>query len=620
MCDVIAHRGPDGAGVRLDGPIGLGHRRLAILDPSPRGAQPMCNEDGTVWVSYNGEIYNFADLREVLKQRGHLFRSQTDTEVIVHAYEEWGTDCLQRFNGIFAWGLWDGRARRLWLVRDRLGVKPCFYSHQKDLLAFGSEIKSLLTLPSVARRIDYQALAYYLAMNWVPAPHTLFAEIRQLLPGHYLLVEQDGTVNDVAYWRLEYREDRHQSEKQWVEQFDALMADAVRLQLVSDVPFGCFLSGGTDSSSIAWWMARSLSGPLKTFSIAFDEEGYDETPYALQVSQAIGSQHFQQTVTADAAAILPKLVWHGEEPTADSSMLAVYHLAQETRRHVTMVQSGDGADEILAGYETYQAYYLARLYRMLPGLLRRGIIAPLVRTLPASYGKVSWDFKLKRFVAGAEHPPEDAHACWRMIFDSDWRRSLLGPVWDRAGAQSDVIDLFRACFARTEARHPLNRMLYVDTTFYLPNDMLVKVDRMTMAHSLEARVPFLDHRVVEFAATVPPGLKLRRLRTKKYLLRAAMRGRLPDRIVGRKKAGFNIPKGIWMRGSLQPFVRDLLSPQAVRSTGLLDAKTVERLLEDHFGGRADYSHQIWCLMTLVLWHDRFHTRRLSRAESQGTGT
>jgi len=605
MTDSLAHRGPDGEGYHVAGAVGLGHRRLAIIDLSSAGHQPMANEDGSVWITFNGEIYNFHEVRKTLESLGHRFRSGTDTEVVIHAYEEWGVDCVHRFNGMFAFALWDQSSRQLWLVRDRLGVKPLFYAHLPHCLLFGSEIKAILAEPTVDRALDYEALNYYLSLNYTPAPHTLFQRVRQVLPGHFLLVDVTGRLQDVEYWDLIYREDHTSDEREYVEGFAALLEDSVRLRLISDVPFGAFLSGGLDSSSVAYWMSRNLRLPLKTFSIGFQERSFDELSYARRAAQAIGADHRERIVTANVAEVLPELVRHAEEPTADSSMVAVYYLAREARKDVTMVLSGDGADEILAGYETYQATYLHRWYQALPSWLRRRVIARLVEALPVSDRKVSWDFKLRRFVAGGDLPPEDAHATWRMIFDADARKRLLAPIADHPGVKADVLDLYRAVFSRTGARQPLNRMLYVDTRFYLPNDMLVKVDRMTMAHGLEAREPFLDYRLVEFVASIPPRLKLRYLWHKKYLLKRCMAGRLPREIVWRKKQGFNVPQACWIRGGLKTFVTDCLSPAKVREVGIIDPKPVEQLLREHFAERADNSHQIWCLLTLVLWWDRF---------------
>jgi asparagine synthase (glutamine-hydrolysing) len=609
MTDAVAHRGPDGAGTYLSGPIALGHRRLSIIDLSEAGAQPLANEDGTVRVSYNGEIYNFAALREELVARGHAFRSRTDTEVIVHAYEEWGLECLARFNGMFAFALWDDRLQRLWLVRDRLGVKPLFYASTPSALWFGSEVKAVLAA-GVDRRPDYDALGCYLTFNYIPAPHTLLEGVRQLRPGHYLLAGRDGRVEERAYWDVAYEREGEpeQSEASYVEELNGLLSDSVRLRLVSDVPLGVFLSGGVDSSGVAYWMARHRADPVLSFSIGFANDSFDETPYAREVAASIGAEHRERMLDADAALIVPEIVRHAEEPTADSSMVAVYHLARLAREHVTVVQSGDGADELFAGYETYQAHYLHRVYRYLPGAVRRGVVAPLVSMLPPSDHKVSTTEKLQRFVAAAERSSDDAHATWRMIFDEDARRRLLAPV---AGAMAGAIHPltpYREAFSRSPAGHPLNRLLYVDTRVYLPSDMLVKVDRMTMAHGLEAREPYLDYRLVEFAARVPPRLKLRRFTQKKYLLRRALDGKVPGRALHRKKQGFNIPKGQWMRAGLREYVDERLSPSRLRDGGLLDAAAVAALVDAHMTGRADHSHQLWSLLVLSEWCTQFGVR------------
>jgi asparagine synthase (glutamine-hydrolysing) len=608
MTATLAHRGPDGEGWHVQGPVGLGHRRLAIIDLSPTGRQPMNSVDGSIWLTFNGELYNFRELRAELKAHGHVFRSASDTEVVIEAYRRWGVDCLGRFNGMFAFGLWDAGRQRLWLVRDRLGVKPLFYARLATRLVFGSEIKALLADVGVDRSVDFEALSYYLTLNHTPAPHTLFARVRQVLPGHFLLVDVTGRVQDVEYWDVPYKSATESREAVWVEEFAALLEDAVRLRLVADVPYGAFLSGGIDSSAVASLMARHMAGPLKTFSIGFQEATFDERVYARAVARMLSAEHHEHVMSTDLATLLPTLVWHAEEPTADSSMAAVYHLARLARKHVTMVLSGDGADEILAGYETYQAYYLRRWYRRLPAWWRRHVVSPLVCALPASDGKVSWEFKLKRFVRGAELPSEDAHASWRMIFDGEQRRRLLAPLGDEPGLKADAVDLYRAMFAQASGRHPLDRMLYVDTRLYLPNDILVKVDRMTMARGLEAREPYLDYRLVEFAAYLPARYKLRGFRHRKYILTAAMRRRLPEAVLRRRKAGFNLPKARWMRAGLRDFVQDTLSTSRVVEIGWLDPRVVNEILVAHFDGRVDHSHQIWCLLVLALWHQQFVKR------------
>ena len=554
MTDAVAHRGPDGEGFSVCGPAGLGHRRLSIIDLSDAARQPLSNEDGSIQMTYNGEIYNFREVRAELEARGHIFASRTDSEVIVHAYEEWGTASLARFNGMFAFALWDGRRQQLWLVRDRLGVKPLFYSRRADALRFGSEIKAVVADRDVPRRLDREALACYLAFNYLPAPWTLMQDVRQVEPGHYLLVDRSGAVRDVAYWDVVYHEDEDRGERAYVEELSALLSDAVRLRLVSDVPVGVFLSGGVDSSGVAYWMSRHQAAPVQSFSIGFDEESYDEAPYAREVAASIGAVHRERRLAEDAAAHLSTIFRHAEEPTADSSMVAVYHLAALARQHVTVALSGDGADDIFAGYETHQAYYAHRAYRTLPAALRRRTIAPAVNALPPSDAKVNLTEKLKRFVAAADLPFEDAHASWRIIFDEPTRRRLLAPL--QGAEPRDPLAIYRDAFARTNARHPLNRLLYVDTRVYLPADMLVKIDRMTMAHGLEAREPYLDYRIVEFAARVPPRYKLRRFIGKKHLLKKALDGLVPPRALYRKKQGFNVPKGRWIRTGLRDVVAE----------------------------------------------------------------
>lgn len=611
MTNTLSHRGPDGEGFYLDDAIGLGHRRLSIIDLSDAGRQPISNEDGSVWVTFNGEIYNFLNIRTVLESRGHQFFSQTDSEVIVHAYEEWGLDCLQKFNGMFSFGLWDNRRKNLWLVRDRLGIKPLFYCPLPHAVLFASEIKAILEYPLVQRQLDLQALAYFLSLNYTPAPFTLFKPVRQILPGHFAMIGMDGRINQKAYWDVHYQEDPYtKTEQEYLQEYDQLLQDSIKLRLVSDVPFGAFLSGGLDSSTVSYWMAKNLPEPLKTFTIGFNEPSFDEVEYARRTAQTIGSVHYEKFVRAHAAEILPKIIWHAEEPTADSSMVAVYYLAQMTRQHVTMVQSGDGADETLAGYETYPATLMHKYYRKLPGFLRKSVISPLINSLPASDAKVSLDTKLKRFLAGADTCGETVHGTWRMIFNSEERQQLLEPVWDQPGSHSDFLDLFQQYFNETDARHPLNRMLYVDTRLYLPNDMLVKVDRMSMAHGLEAREPFLDYRLVEFAASLPPSLKLKNLTQTKYLLKKLMQDRLPREVVWRKKEGFNVPNARWIKGDLKPLVLEALSESNIRSIGVLNPAAVKRVLQQHFSGKAENSHKIWCLLTLALWWRRFIDNRV----------
>jgi len=611
MSNRLLHRGPDGEGHFVDGSIGLVHRRLAIIDRTAAGDQPMTNEDRTLWVVFNGEIYNFRELRVELQALGHTFRSRSDTEVILHGYEEWGRDCLGRFNGMFAFALWNTVERRLWLVRDRLGIKPLFFCRIPGGLAFGSEVKAVLSDPRVPRQLNHESLAYYLALNYLPSPHTMFTGVCQIRPAHYLEIDEDGDIRDVEYWDLPYDKDLERTDSDYEDELESLLGDAVEKRLVSDVPFGAFLSGGLDSSGLVYWMSKHHDQPINTFSIGFQESTYDETPYARRVADSMGSVHHEKIVDSDAvSSILPKLVWHSEEPTADSSMLAVFYLAGLAREHVGMVQSGDGADEIFAGYDTYSAYDVWQVFNRLPAWLQ-AVVTKLVSEIPDTDSKIGWTAKAKRFVSAAHLSWQSAHASWRLICNPIERRALLSPIGDDADAHADAVNLFLEAFRSTKAVHPLDQMLDVDTRVYLPGDMLVKTDRMTMAHGLEARVPYLDHRVVELAARLPTRLKLNGFRNGKYLLRRILANRLPKQVVRRAKAGFNIPKGIWFKGQMREFVHDHLAPARIQRTAVLDPEVVQLWLAEHFSGKTDRSHQLWGLLVLMLWYEQFMTPRFN---------
>lgn len=605
MNDSLAHRGPDDRGMHLQGPVGLGHNRLSILDTSSAGHQPMRNEEGTVWISYNGEVYNHAALREELEGHGHTFVSKTDTEVVLHAYEQWGAACLQRFNGMFSISIWDSAESSLLLARDRIGIKPLFYARLPDRVVFGSEIKAILEDPAVPRDLDRSAMACYFAANWTPCPQTLFRAVRQVEPGQCIRVGLDGSFDCRTYWELLPGEPRPRCRAEALEEFQALLSDSVALRLTSDVPFGGFLSGGVDSSAILYWMRQHLASPPKAFTIGFTESSFDETGFARIVADHVGTEHITETVQADAASILSDLVWHAEEPTADSSMIPMYYLARMARRDVAMVLCGDGADEILAGYETYAASLLSGRFSRLPAWLRDGLIGGAVRRLPVSDAKLSLEMKLKRFVAGASSSMGRSHGAWRIICDANLRERLFAPVWNDPAVRTDLLDLYEQRYTNCPFSTPLERLLWLDTRFYLPNDMLIKVDRMTMAHGLEARVPFLDHRLVEFCFSVPARWKLHPRRGRKDLLRSSLAGAIPRRILNRKKAGFNIPVSTWLRGPLRELAYDTLRPEAIRQTGVLHPPTVEDMLRRHEQKEMDFGHQIWSLLVFMLWWKRF---------------
>ena len=607
MTALLEHRGPDGEGFYINGNMGLGHRRLKIIDLSENGRQPMSNEDGSIWVTYNGEIYNFQTLALELEAKGHIFRSRTDTEVIVHAYEEWGIQCVRRFNGMFALALYDERNEELFLVRDRIGIKPLFYYLGSDRLLFASEIKAILADPSVPRKIDTKCVHNYFSLNYVSAPLTLFKNILQVLPGHYLRVNKNRSRLE-RYWDISFTADAgtDRSDNSWLEEFDHQLHRAVKMRLVSDVPFGAFLSGGLDSSCVVYYMTQIMKTGVKTFSIGFDEKSFDELSHAEVAATSLKTDHHWQVVTPYVDdAFIRKLVWHSEEPTADSSIIPMSYLAQMTRSKVTMALSGDGADEILAGYETYQAYYLRKLYRrLLPGFVRTGLIRKMAEALPTSMTKVSLDYKIKSFIRGSELPWQEAHFHWRSIFDEQLKRLLYTDEFQEEIGEYRTFDFIRPYFEKT-GDSALNAMLEVDTKFYLPNDMLVKVDRASMAHSLEVRVPFLDHQLVQFVARMPERLKLCGIHQRKSALRSIMKRRLPKAILKRRKLGFNVPLNVWIQGPLREFIFDTLSTESIRTIGILEPRTICWVIDQHLKGKRDFGYQIWSLVIFVIWWNMF---------------
>ena len=606
MCHSLAHRGPDDWGLHLDGPVGLAMRRLAVIDVDA-GRQPIANEDGTVWTVYNGEIYNYLELRRELEARGHRFATRSDTEVIVHLYEDHGLDFVRALNGMFAIALWDAARRRLVLARDRMGIKPLYVAALPDRLLFGSEIKALLA-DGLRPTVDLEALSLYLSLLYIPAPHTIYREIRKLEAGH-LLVWQDGQVADRPYWDLSKVQPASgdlRSDAVRAELLD-LLTDAVRRQLVADVPLGTFLSGGIDSSTLVALTRRVFSGRVKTFSIGFDDPSYDERADARVVARHFETDHTELTVRPDVVDLVPRLVRHFDEPFADASAIPTYYLSQLTRRHVTVALGGDGGDELFAGYATYKADVLARLYARLPGALTRGLVPALVERLPVSEDKVSFDFKARRFVANALQEPGRRHYAWKAFFDDRLKRDILAD--DVLAAMNGGLDAFPV-FARhydDVAHHDaLNRFLYVDTKVSLADDILVKVDRMSMAHSLEVRVPLLDHRVAEFAFGLPGRLKMPGLALK-HLLKETMRGLVPDAVLKKRKAGFSVPLPAWLKRELKPLVDEYLAPSRLQREGYFRPAAVSRLVGDHLAGRADYSRNIWALLLFGLWLEQSRT-------------
>ena len=590
MSATLVHRGPDSDGELLDGPVALAARRLSIIDLEG-GDQPIANEDGTVHVVQNGEIYNFRELRAELEQAGHRFSTRSDTEVLVHLYEEHGEGFAERLRGMFAVAIWDSRRRRLVVARDRFGIKPLYYRDESGELMFASELRAL-----PRGEVDPDALEAFLAFNSVPAPFSIFAGTYKLPAGH-LLVWQDGETRVERYARPVPAEVRDEDSAELAEELRARLRDSVRAHLIADVPVGVLLSGGVDSSLLAALAAQESGEGVHTFSIGFEERSFDELDDARSVASLYGTRHEELTLRPDAALLLPRLAETFDEPFADSSALPTYLVSELAARHVKVALSGEGGDELFGGYYTYAADLLAlRVGRFAP------VVKPLVERLPSSSRRASFDYKAKRFVRGAALPPLERHHAWKEIFSPDVRAELTGR---RSGY--DPVDLLRARFEETEGAELLTRLQDVDLGTYLVDDLLVKTDRASMAHSLEARVPYLDPVVAGLAQSLPTRLKVRGLR-KKVLLRKAAAPLLPRRIVYGRKRGFSIPAAAWLRGELEPFARDVLAPDTLRRQGFFRPEPVERLIDSHVAGEEDLSRQLWGLLAFTLWHEH-HVER-----------
>lgn len=614
-----SHRGPDAWGDWSDDLCALGHRRLSIIDLSEAGRQPLSNEDGTVWITFNGEVYNFQALREELEGLGHQFRTRTDTEAIVHAYEQWGPECVQRLRGMFAFAIWDQNARRLFLARDRAGKKPLFYTEQAGSFRFASELQGLLADPGLPREPDPLALDLYLSLGYIPAPLTGFKGIRKLPPAHYLLLDLSGPStftrqpSTTRYWRVDYEPKLRLAEAEAAEALREKLTEAVRLRMVSDVPLGAFLSGGIDSSIVVGLMAGLSERPVKTFSIGFEEAAYNELEHARRVADRWSTDHHEHIVQADALAILPTLVRHYGEPYADSSAVPTFYVSQITRQRVTVALNGDGGDESFAGYDRYRANREAERIRRLPG--SRLAAEALSRVLPDSLDFRNPARRLRRFLQVAHQPMAERYAKWVGFFTPDDKGRLLTPEFQRSARSSASLPHFHtssggwieALLAESGSSSPVDQAMAVDVQSYLPYDLLVKVDITSMANSLEARSPFLDHEVMEFAAQLPVNLKLGKLGAK-HLLKQAFPDLLPPENVNRAKMGFGVPVGEWFRGPLRELLEDSLLSGRHRDRGLLRAGEVERLVRDHVERRADQSFPLWNLLMLELWHQEMVDR------------
>ncbi|MEE8105783.1 MAG: asparagine synthase (glutamine-hydrolyzing) [Planctomycetota bacterium] len=623
MTRTLEHRGPDEEGYFLNlgpeelrgpdvplyglpegegrGHAGLGHRRLSIIDLKS-GQQPMCNEDGTVWIAFNGEIYNFPELHKELEEKGHRFRTRSDTETIVHAYEEWGTEAIRRLRGMFAISIWDERKQQLLLARDRLGQKPLYYHHDGKRLGFGSEIKAILQVPGLDTKLDPAALSDYLSLLYVPAPRSIFAAIKKLPAGHLAVVDVNGLRME-RYWDISFAPVSKDAEEIHHERILEILGQAVGMRMMSEVPLGAFLSGGIDSSAVVALMAENSNDPVRTCAIGFSVAKFDETKYAQQVADLFSTDHSVNIVTPDAIPIIEKLAWHYDEPFADSSMVPTYYVSKAARERVTVALSGDGGDENFVGYRRY--YFDGRenfVRNLVPGPLRRPVFGGLGKLYPkADY--LPQIFRGKAFLSNVARDPVEAYFFSMSAFKKDQKEQLLRGDVRREIAGHDTADLFREHYNRAEAEDHLSRIQYLDMKTYLCDDILTKVDRASMAVSLEVRCPILDHVFMESVATIPSGLKLKG-QEKKHILKRALRKKLPDEILYRPKMGFGVPILEWLRNDVKDYAADLvLESEGTRT--YFEKPYLEKVWNQHQSGVRDWSAELWGVMMFNLWHRRF---------------
>jgi len=596
MYGVMRHRGPDGHGSFADGPIGLGHCRLSILDTSSRGSQPMKSEDGSIVIVFNGEIYNFIELRELLAQKGYVFRTGTDTEVIIQMYREFGEKCLDYFVGMFAFALWDAKEQKLFLVRDRLGVKPLYYLSTPDGILFGSEVKSILEAAPKRPVVQLQALDCFMSFGYVPGERSLFEGVLKLSAGHYMIVS-NGKPIVRRYWDLVFSEEADRGEAYYVEKLREILLDASRIRLRSDVPLGVFLSGGLDSSSVVALLARELNEPIKTFSVAYDKGGdFDETHYSRIVARKFHTDHHEFYVDpAEFRDFIPKFVWFMDEPVTEAAAISLYFIAKLARDYVTVVLSGEGADEMFAGYPIYHYMKVLDNYRRLPQMLREGILNPLL-------SRIGGD-KVKKYLQLSENPLHERYT-GVSLYEAPVKQQLYTQSFKSELNGFNSLDVIAPHYKNSEHWDPLNRMLYLDIKTWLVDDILIKADRMSMAPSLELRSPFLDHRIAEFAASLPVKYKLNG-RTGKYILKKSMEGILPPEIIYRKKKGFPTPLETMFKHELNEYAVELLTERRTIDRGYFDPGFVARILDEHTRGARAHHKIIWQLIVLEEWHRCF---------------
>lgn len=602
MCEVIRHRGPDDEGIHVESGVGLGMRRLSIIDLST-GQQPIHNEDEAIWLVFNGEIYNYRELRVELEQAGHRFYTASDTETIVHAYEQWGEECFRRLRGMFGIAIWDRRARTLLLARDRAGIKPLHYAEHGGRLFFGSELKSLLAAGAVDGEIDAESLDHYLSFLYTPRDRSIFKGVNKLPPGH-LLRWHDGTATVSAFWQIDARESFRGTAEDAAEELRRVMADAVRSHMVSDVPLGAFLSGGVDSSAVVGFMTEASDRPVKTFSIGFDDPEFDELEHARAVATHFGTEHHEFVVRPDALGILDQLIQHFDEPFADSSAIPTWYVSEIARRHVTVVLSGDGGDELFGGYDRYLPHPRVAQFDRLPIPGRRRIASAVWPLLP--HGVQGKNF--------LRHVARDDNGRFLEsvgLFREDEKDALYTPSFRAQLNGARAEDRLGRHFERFAGLPAQSRMMRFDFETYLPEDVLTKVDRMSMAHSIESRVPLLDNDVIDFAATLPTEFKIHQGR-RKHVMKEALKGMVPDAILNRKKQGFGIPLGGWFRGGLTDVFADVLGSARTRQRGYFQPAFIDRIVQEHLSGRRDHTLQLWQLLVFELWQRNYLDQSSSR--------
>ena len=598
MGNVTVHRGPDSEGIFLDKEVALGMRRLSIIDVSG-GQQPIANEDESVWVVCNGEIYNFRELREQLKQKGHTFRTGSDAEVIVHLYEEHGDDCVMHLDGMFGFALWDKNRRRLLIGRDRLGIKPLYYFQDAQRLVFASEAKSILALPGISATLSDVALDQYLALGYVPSPHSIFGNIKKLPIGTMMVVE-NGQVSQRRYWQFAIKPDRSPSMSEWQDSVREAMSDAVTSQMVSDVPLGAFLSGGIDSSAVVAYMASASEAPVKTYSIGFDTPGagefYNELPYARKIAKQFGTDHREIIVRPDVAELMPKLLWHLDEPLADSAFITTYLVSRFAREDVTVILSGVGGDELFGGYRRYLGEHYRRYYMRLPGAIRSHVLTPIARRLPSDRHSPLLNLSryARSFILSNEQPFDERYRAYVQVFSEQHRNSVLSRSPDEA------FDALGEAFNETRDAEGVDRLFGVDFRTQLPDDLLALTDKMSMATSIECRVPLLDQRLVDLACRMPAEYKIKGGELKS-ILKKSLGGVLPDEILYRKKRGFGAPMGAWIKQELDGLLNHVLSRESIERRGLFHWPEVERTLSLHRSNREDHTEHLLSLLNFELW-------------------